>query len=175
MEPLRLDRAAQCLPAVGPCSRAECLQATTGRASQERKRSVGSLGRAHQWTDRLHSSLRRAVRRVWRGLAVLAKIFRNERSNFPADRFDTRRCNGSAPRRRPIGRKTCRSFEIIAPCARNLCCPGSRNGRCIVLANTFWLLLFISFTAGCGTCPHDVDCRRVVGQRSKASDSGEAF
>ena len=34
-----------------------------------------ALACAHQWTDRLHCSVRRPVRCVWRGVAFLAKFF----------------------------------------------------------------------------------------------------
>ena len=40
--------------------------------------------------------------------------------------------HGSAPCRWPNGWEICRCYEIIAPCARDLRCLGSRNGRRIV-------------------------------------------
>ena len=104
------------------------------------------------------------------------KIFRNERFNFPADRFRPHRCHVGAARRRPIGWDTCPCFEVIAPCARNLCCLGIRNGRCLVVGKYLLVIAYLHcFNAGSGTCPHDVACRRVIGQRSEAPDSRESL
>src|SRR5215213_11062293 len=58
------------------------------------------LGNAREWTDSLHRALRRVVRCVWCGFAVLAKIFRNQSAEPGTDRCDTGGCVVGAPCRR---------------------------------------------------------------------------
>src|SRR5215203_3874688 len=66
---------------------------------------------------------------LWCGLAVLAKIFRNQSSDPGTDRCDTGGCVAGAPSRRSAFRCARRFPAIVAPCARILCGRGSRDGR----------------------------------------------